>query len=188
MNKWVLFNYELFLDKDDITVITAVEKEDNEEEFQDLELVDSFLLGIRQSLSTEKAVEKQATIDIPRQRCMINNNLVHSYLEFVRNICYTDLMNDALLLSTQATMAPILTKIIAKYPGRHVSDFSSENPLSFKFLVTDSDHVNVEISKKFRVFKLDEDSEITDLKIISSLIRMDLMRDNHGSVSLSITE
>jgi hypothetical protein len=160
----MLLDYEFFLDNDDFTVVTSVIREDTD--FHPLEPTSKFLSCISSSYRNKKCVNKQAEMDIPRQLCLINNNVVHSYSEFVNNIGYTHLLDEALLLSTQATMAPILDILAKQYKGSHIADFSNDNPLTFKFWVHEIDNLQVEISKKFRVFQLDDDCDIINLKIL----------------------
>jgi hypothetical protein len=117
-----------------------------------------------------KCVERQASVDIPRQKCYINNEEVKSYSAFIKNIEYTKLVEEALLLSTQASMFPVTAKLFEQYldqkAGRHVSDFTENNPITFRFWVLDMSKLKVEISKKFRIIQLDKNSEPHTLKTL----------------------
>jgi hypothetical protein len=185
---WMLLDYECFVDKDDFTVVNVVVKEDTESDYRFLESTRSFISGIRESYPNQLAAQKQAAMDIPREMCVINNNIAHSYLEFMKNINYTKLADEAMLISTQESMAPMFLKLMDEHKGEHVADFDYNNLLTFNFWVVDTDHLKVEISKKFRTFKLDNDSNITDLNTLIVNLKLDLFseEEDRGDVIFSV--
>jgi len=189
MDKWVILDYESFVDEDDFNVINITLKDDSNDEFKYLESVRSFLYGIRQSYPDSECVEKQASVDIPRQLCFINNQEVSSYSEFIKNIGYTDLLKEALLLSTQASMFPVTAKLFEQYhdheEGVHVSDFTDDNPLTFRFWVLDKSKLKVEISKQFRVIKVDKHAEKKILKTLRVNIVLEVS-DTENDVMYSV--
>lgn len=174
---WLIINYECLLDKDEFTIIDINIRELIDDNGTYLETVREFLEKLRSSFS-----EKQAMVDIPREECSINNRRVYSYDEFIKNLSQTVIIPRALMVATQASIFPLIRVLfIDHYDPKnniHVTDFP--NPLRIDFLVIDKDHIDVRIAKKFRLIKLDQDSNPHILKEFSVYMYLNIGDDDGG--------
>lgn len=187
---WTLPVYKSFVDEDDFNIINLTFEEDNNIEYKHLTTIRHFLENIRESMPNRKCIEKQAILDIPRQSCEVNGEKVKTYSDFLKRIGYTELIDEALTLSTQASMYLVIMELFERYNGDdiHVSDFYEDNPLIQRVWVLDKDHLKIEFSKKFRVIYLDNNSVPTILKKLLVTIVTEIDKDNKGDVLYSVTD
>jgi len=175
--EWILLNYECFTDPDDYTVIDVTFRTEDRT-LKPLQSVQSFIDDIRKSYPDEKGLERQALVDIPRQECSVNGIKCESLSAFIKEIGYSQLVKEALALSTQASMFPVMAKLFAEYrkleTQTHVTDFQKNNPLVFKLWSLGQDRLRVEISKKFRIIHLDDESNPLILKTLQTNITLEL--------------
>jgi hypothetical protein len=186
---WVIIDFECFENKDDCVIINFVVKEDKNE-FKHLESVKKFLSDIETSYDTKEGIVRQARIDIPRQQCFINDVEVKTYSDFIKEIEYTKLLKETILLCTQASLFPITFKLFEEYQDPenniHVVDFTDDNPIIFNFWILGKDQMRVEIRKKFRVMKVDHNKE-TVLRTLATNIVLELGSE-HDTVNYSVME
>jgi hypothetical protein len=171
--EWTLINFNSYVTSEDYTILNLSLKDisvkyDQRNLF--LDTITNFIRVIKESYK-DKDLKHQINVDLPREDCYINGIRVKNINEFINEIDHAEkkIVDDALLLSTQATISSVLYKIHDKYFDEkediYVSDFSDDNPLIFNFWTITGNNVKVEVSKKFRVVKINN-GRFETLKIL----------------------
>lgn len=185
---WFTVDYEVLMDKDDFSIVN-VKIENVWRKKHYLEQVKTFMDGLKETFKTND-LQHQFKSDFPREKCYVNNVLIKNESDFLQEI---DIRNDGngnntikktiILLCTQASAFPITAKLFEKFSDYendiHVSDFSEDNPLIFRFKIFDNEHLSVDIEKKFKIITIKE-GEPVPLKTIkvNTLLKMKVGSDN----------
>lgn len=178
MDTWIIFDIKSFCDEDGFNIISIDMKDDIDMIY--LDSFRSFLSGIRESYPDDKSVIKQADVDIPRQLYYVNDIRVNNYKDLVKKVRHTDFLKQITLVSTQASMFPVIQRLFCKYHDDdiHVTDFTNNNPLIFRLDIIDKDDVQINISKKFRVIKLDKHSSVSDLDTLQVIVSLKITKND----------
>ena len=182
---WIVIDYDFYTDSEGYTIVNFAVRDDPDTDFKRLESVKTFLKAIESSYRDKKHIEHQAVIDLPREKCYINGEEVKSYSKFVKEIKYTKLLKEAILVCTQASLFPVTEKLFEEYQdaeqGIHVVDYRENNPVIMKFWIHSESHIRAEIQKKFKVVQF-RDGEPEVLRTLVTNITLDLEEDKGDEI------
>lgn len=189
---WSLINYELLTDCDDYSIIFfKIDDIDNckNKNIRYLENISTFLDDLRK-LYRKHDLQKQINIDFPREKFYINDIEIKNYEIFLKELSYTNFLEEIKMISTQSSMFPVTLKLFEEFQDKendiHVADFMNNyNPLIFNFKIFNKNHLHINIEKKFRIIKIiNGDPHLLRLLKVNTIIEIDKkQKDIYYSIS-----
>lgn len=196
--EWLILSFTTYPERegDDLDIFDLVDvrfdEEPREEKEEPPSCLENYLPNLLKSYPNLTSLIRQAQVDIPRQICLVNGKQSKTYQDFINALGTSHFLREGVCLSTQSAFSPILNYLVQRYAdpekGVFVTDYHhyengegdkgktchEVNPIIMDVWFTSPQNMRVELSKKFRVFRLTSTSDIDVICYLTTHITVDM--------------